>query len=50
MRPAYLGDVITIQSKCVKTGKSLAFATVDILNQDGKLIAQGKHTKYYTNN
>ena len=50
MRPARLGDTITIQSKCEKAGKSLAFATVDISNQSGQLIAQGKHTKYYTNN
>ena len=48
MRPAHEGDTILIDAECLKVGKSLAFATVDIRNKSdgGKLIAQGKHTKH----
>eukprot|EP00800_Vazella_pourtalesii_P005327 TRINITY_DN16239_c0_g1_i1.p1 TRINITY_DN16239_c0_g1~~TRINITY_DN16239_c0_g1_i1.p1 ORF type:complete len:141 (+),score=21.42 TRINITY_DN16239_c0_g1_i1:204-626(+) len=48
LRPAKLGEEIGIHSYCLKTGKTLATALVDITNSEGKLIAHGKHTKYYT--
>lgn len=47
MRPALLGETVVINAKCLKVGKTLAFTAVDLLNKDtGKLIAQGRHTKY----
>lgn len=48
MNPARQGDVIIIEAECLKVGRSLAFATVDIRNKSegGKLIAQGRHTKH----
>ena len=48
LRPAHEGDTIVVDAECLKIGKSLAFATVDICNKSdgGKLIAQGKHTKH----
>lgn len=46
MKAARAGDVLTIKSECQKAGKSLAFATVEIFNEEGKLIATGKHTKF----
>lgn len=47
MKAARLGDVLTIKSECLKAGQSLGFATVDIINQNGDLVAQGKHTKFF---
>lgn len=47
MRPAKIGETVIIDAECLKIGKTLAFATVSLLNKDtGKLIAQGRHTKY----
>lgn len=48
MNPARQGDVIIIEAECLKVGRSLAFATVDIRNKSegGRLIAQGRHTKH----
>ena len=48
MNPARQGDVIIIEAECLKVGRSLAFATVDIRNKSegGKLIARGRHTKH----
>ncbi|RIA87892.1 putative PaaI_thioesterase family protein [Glomus cerebriforme] len=44
---AGVGDIITMDSECVKVGKTLAFTTVDLKNKNnGKLIAQGRHTKF----
>ena len=41
------GDVLEIKSECVKKGKRLAFATVDVTRKsDGQLIALGRHTKF----
>ncbi len=42
-----VGQEIVIDSSASKIGKTLAFLTVDIKNKaDGKIIAQGKHTKF----
>lgn len=47
MKGAKVGEDIVIDAKTLKRGKRLAFLTVDITNKDdGKLIAQGKHTKF----
>ena len=47
MSPAKLGDVLTLDAKCVKAGKKAAFATMDIVNKEtGAVIAQGRQTKF----
>ncbi|PKY27130.1 Thioesterase/thiol ester dehydrase-isomerase [Rhizophagus irregularis] len=41
------GDIIIMDSECVKLGKTLAYTTVDLKNKiDGKIIAMGRHTKF----
>ena len=48
LRPAKLGDILKIETVCVKAGKNLAHATVDITNKEtGKLLVQGRQTKFY---
>ncbi|XP_072880133.1 acyl-coenzyme A thioesterase 13 isoform X2 [Hemitrygon akajei] len=47
MNAAKLGEDIIITAEVLKEGKSLAFTTVDVTNKvTGKLLAQGRHTKY----
>ena len=48
LRPAKLGEEIDIYSYCLKAGKTLATALVEIRNSEGKMIAHGKQTKYYS--
>ncbi|XP_003219793.1 acyl-coenzyme A thioesterase 13 [Anolis carolinensis] len=45
--PAKIGDKILITAEILKQGRTLAFTTVDLTNKaTGRLIAQGRHTKY----
>ena len=46
MRAARPGDILTIDAFCRKIGNTIAFTEASISNQDGKLIATGKHTKF----
>ena len=46
MRSAKPDELITVDADTLKSGKLLAFSTVDFKNEAGKLLAQGKHTKY----
>ncbi|GAA6099435.1 hypothetical protein Q7C36_014246 [Tachysurus vachellii] len=47
MNAAKVGEDILITAQVLKQGRSLAFATVDLTNKaNGKLIAQGRHTKH----
>ncbi|XP_064909063.1 acyl-coenzyme A thioesterase 13 isoform X1 [Columba livia] len=47
---AKIGEEILITAQILKQGRNLAFATVDLTNKaSGKLIAQGRHTKYIGN-
>jgi acyl-coenzyme A thioesterase PaaI-like protein len=42
-----LGEEIIIDAKTLKSGRSLAFLTIDIINKkDGSLVAQARHTKF----
>lgn len=44
---AQAGDVLELKAECIKKGKKLVFATLDVTRKsDGKLIAVGRHTKY----
>ena len=50
LKSAKVGDELEIKSQCLKQGKTLAFAGVDIYRKsDGSLIATGRQTKYITN-
>ncbi|RXN22269.1 acyl-coenzyme A thioesterase 13 [Labeo rohita] len=47
MNAAKIGDDVLITAQVLKQGRTLAFATVDLTNKaNGKLIAQGRHTKH----
>ncbi|CAK9829053.1 Acyl-coenzyme A thioesterase 13 [Anthophora retusa] len=47
MKPALPGEVVTIDAKTVRAGKTLAFLAVDITKNEGKdIIAHGRHTKF----
>ncbi|KFZ64967.1 Acyl-coenzyme A thioesterase 13, partial [Podiceps cristatus] len=47
---AKIGEEILITAQILKQGRNIAFATVDLTNKaTGKLIAQGRHTKYLGN-
>ncbi|NXV74047.1 ACO13 thioesterase, partial [Atlantisia rogersi] len=44
---AKIGEDILITAQILKQGRNIAFASVDLTNKaTGKLIAQGRHTKY----
>ena len=46
LRPAKIGDEIIINTEVVMMGRTLAFTSAELLHQDGKIIANGRHTKY----
>ena len=46
MRAAPLGEEVTINAEALKIGRTLTFLTVDLLDSKGRLLAQGKHTKF----
>ncbi|XP_074843687.1 acyl-coenzyme A thioesterase 13 isoform X2 [Carettochelys insculpta] len=47
MSPAKIGEELLITAQILKQGRRLAFASVDVtVKGTGKLIAQGRHTKY----
>ncbi|XP_073159472.1 uncharacterized protein [Henckelia pumila] len=44
---AFVGEEIEIESKVLRAGKSIAVVSVEFRNKKtGKVIAQGRHTKY----
>ncbi|XP_047310519.1 acyl-coenzyme A thioesterase 13-like [Impatiens glandulifera] len=44
---AYVGEEIEIEAKTLRVGKAIAVVTVEFRKkQSGKIIAQGRHTKY----
>ncbi|KAL7830316.1 hypothetical protein SRHO_G00314430 [Serrasalmus rhombeus] len=47
MNAARIGEDVLITAQVLKEGRTLAFATVDLINKTtGKIIAQGRHTKH----
>ncbi|KAJ0467554.1 putative acyl-CoA hydrolase [Helianthus annuus] len=45
---ACVGDEIEIETKALRVGKAVAVASVEFRNKKtGKVIAQGRHTKYF---
>ncbi|CAL8371873.1 unnamed protein product [Boreogadus saida] len=50
MNAAKIGEDVLITAQVLKQGKTLAFASVDLINKStGKVIAQGRHTKHLGN-
>lgn len=50
LNSAKAGDVLEIKSDCIKKGKKLAFATVEMTKKEtGQVIAVGRQTKYVDN-
>eukprot|EP00794_Sanderia_malayensis_P004822 gene4822-5454_t len=43
------GDTLQIDAFCRKIGSTIAFTEATVTNQDGKLLATGKHTKFILN-
>lgn len=47
MKPAFPGEVVTVEAKTIRVGRTLAFLAVELTKNDGKdIIAHGQHTKY----
>ncbi|XP_057970200.1 uncharacterized protein LOC131159359 isoform X2 [Malania oleifera] len=46
---AYAGEEIEIEAKALRVGKAVAVVSVELRKKEtGKVIAQGRHTKYLT--
>ncbi|XP_055812646.1 uncharacterized protein LOC129882398 [Solanum dulcamara] len=44
---AYLGEEIEVEAKVLRVGKTIAAVTVELRKKKtGKIVAQGRHTKY----
>lgn len=47
MKPALFGELITINARTVRVGKTVAFVSVDITKNEGKdIIVNGSHIKF----
>lgn len=47
MKPAFPGDVVTIDANTLRSGKTLAFLEVELTKNEGRdIIARGQHTKF----
>lgn len=47
MKPAFPGELVTVEAKTIRVGRTLAFLVVELSKNDGKdMIAHGAHTKY----
>ena len=46
IRPASLGETVSMDAEVIKTGESLAFVKADIFNSRGDILARGRHTLF----
>ncbi|XP_015127221.1 acyl-coenzyme A thioesterase 13-like [Diachasma alloeum] len=47
LKAAKAGEVITVDAKTIKSGRTLAFLEVEMLKKEGgAIIARGQHTKF----
>lgn len=46
LRPIHEGEVLHVHTIIEKTGKFLAFCTLEVYNQAGVLVARGSHVKF----
>ena len=47
LSPAKLGETVMVEGHLLKMGRSLAFTQVNLLHEDGSMIATGRHTKAF---
>ena len=47
LSPAKLGETVMLEGHLLKMGRSLAFTQVNLLHEDGSMIATGRHTKAF---
>ena len=47
MSPAKLGETVVVEGHLLKLGRSLAFTQVNLLHEDGNMVATGRHTKAF---
>jgi acyl-coenzyme A thioesterase PaaI-like protein len=46
VKECYAGQNVTISTKSDKIGKALGYCTMELLDEDGSVLARGKHIKY----
>lgn len=47
MKPAFPGELVTVDAKTIRAGRTLAYLAVDLTKNNGKdIIANGQHTKF----
>ncbi|XP_043492922.1 acyl-coenzyme A thioesterase 13-like isoform X2 [Polistes fuscatus] len=47
MKPAFPGEVVEVDAKTIRAGRTLAYLAVDLTKNNGKdIIANGKHIKF----
>ena len=46
LKPAKIGEIVTMETDCKKLGSSLAFMEATLKNKEGKLLATAKHIKF----
>ncbi|XP_011315256.1 acyl-coenzyme A thioesterase 13 [Fopius arisanus] len=46
LKSAVPGEVITVDAKTVKAGRTLAFLEVEMFKKGGAIVARGQHTKF----
>jgi acyl-coenzyme A thioesterase PaaI-like protein len=46
LKPVYTGEKVTVLTKADKLGKTIGFCSMELLNQQGELVARGKHIRY----
>ncbi|XP_015185109.1 PREDICTED: acyl-coenzyme A thioesterase 13-like [Polistes dominula] len=47
MKPAFPGEVVEVDAKTIRAGRTLAYLTVDLTKNNGKdIIANGNHVKF----
>ena len=48
LRPAHLGETVSIEGRLLKTGKRLGYTEVTIYNAAGEICATGRHIKAFS--
>lgn len=47
MKAALPGELVTVDARTIRAGKTLAFLAINLTKNDGKdVVAQGQHTKF----
>ena len=47
MKAAFPGELVTVDAKTIRAGRTLGFLAVELTKNDGKdVVARGQHTVY----